>query len=228
MNRKIKATDAQPASRPATDTANIGVIVLAAGASIRMGKAKQLLRYEGETLLRRATAAALASRCRPVIVVLGAHANVSALQNEITDTDAQIVINKQWAEGMSSSIRCGIAQLEATTNGQIEGAVLTLCDQPFVTGEVINRLLEAHCAGASSLVASAYEAEGVEARGVPALFGRALFSELTSLRGTIGAKRVIERHLTRATVIAVPEAIFDVDTLRDYQSLLTHTASNPT
>jgi len=191
-----------------------GIIVLAAGAAARMGVLKQLLRYEGKTLLRRAVDAALASRCRPVIVVLGAQAD--ALRAEIAGTDVHIAVNREWAEGMGASIRCGVAALEEVTAERAKAAVLTLCDQPFVTGEVINRLLEAYRAGASPLVASEYGSKDELTRGVPALFSRALFPELMDLRGGEGAKRVIERHLPEATVVAVPEAAFDVDTPHDY------------
>jgi len=208
----------QLSSRPAMNEKNIGIIVLAAGASTRMGEAKQLLRYEGETLLRRATNQAIASCCRPVIVVLGSH--VSDLRDELAETGVHVVVNQEWTEGMSSSIRCGIAALEAATKEAAEGAVLMLCDQPFVTGAVIDRLLEAYRTGASPLVASEYHSKDDATRGVPALFSRNLFSELTNLRGSEGAKRVIERHLSEATVIAVPEAAFDVDTPLDYQTLL--------
>lgn len=196
---------------------SIGIIVLAAGASLRMGELKQLLRYEGETLLRRAVRSALDSQCHPVIVVLGAEADV--LRDEIADLEALIVVNQEWNEGMSSSIRCGISALEAATSGHAQAAILMLCDQPFVNASVINRLLETSHARPSLLVASEYESNGERTRGVPALFSRALFSELMAVRGAEGAKRVIERHQNEAGLIAVPEAAFDVDTPDDYQIL---------
>lgn len=195
----------------------IGIIVLAAGASLRLGQAKQLLNFGGETLLRRAVRAALNTRSRPVIVVLGAEAD--ALRHEIADTEAQSVINEAWYEGMSSSIRCGLAALEAATSGQAQAALLMLCDQPFVTTAVINRLLETYRRERAPLVASEYEAKGERTRGVPALFDGTLFPELMSLRGAEGAKRVIERNLREAALVFVPEAAFDVDTPGDYRVL---------
>src|SRR5256885_392882 len=90
---------------------NIVAIVLAAGASRRMGQAKQLLPYHGESLLRRAVTAALDSDCQEVIVVLGA--NAASFQPELTGTTAKLVINDDWKEGMSSSIRCGLATAES-------------------------------------------------------------------------------------------------------------------
>ena len=97
--------------------------------------------------------------------------------------------------------------------------MLLLCDQPFVTSTIINRLLETYVTERPLLVASEYEVGGETARGVPALFGCALFSELMDLRGVEGAKHVIRRHASEAAFIAAPEAAFDVDTPEDYRRL---------
>ncbi len=193
----------------------VGLIVLAAGESRRMGEPKQLLRFGGETLLRRAVSAALGSRCRTVVVVLGAHAD--ELRGEAAG--AHVAFNEEWAEGMSSSIRCGLRALETATSGPADAALLMLCDQPFVTSAVINRLLEAYEETRPPLVASRYEARGESTFGVPALFSRELFRELMELRGAEGAKRVIRQHSSEALVVAAPEAAFDVDTPEDYRAL---------
>lgn len=198
--------------------AAVGIIILAAGASSRMGRPKLLLRYEGETLLGRAVRVALETQCRPVVVVLGACAE--ALREEVAGTEARIVVNREWAEGMSSSIRCGLRELEAAAATQeTEAAVLMLCDQPLVTSGVIRRLVESHLTRRSLFVASEYEREGGKIIGVPALFSRTLFAELMELRGASGAKRIITRHATEGSIIDVPEAAFDVDTPDDYLAL---------
>ncbi len=186
----------------------IGIVVLAAGGSTRMGEPKQLLRYEGMTLLGRAVSVALGSRCRPVVVVLGAGADGARAE---VDPRARVVVNEAWAEGMGSSIRCGVAAL-----GEAAAAVVTLCDQPFVTSELIDRLVEAHLDGGALVVASEYDAAGERTRGVPALFDRALFPELLALSGAQGAKRVVERHASDLVTVPAPEAAFDVDTPDDY------------
>ncbi|HKC63080.1 MAG TPA: nucleotidyltransferase family protein [Pyrinomonadaceae bacterium] len=198
---------------------SIGIIILAAGASSRMGEPKQLLPFRGESLLRRAVRAALETECHPLVVVLGANAHL--LQEEIASTGAHIFVNHSWTEGMGSSIRCGLQRaLEAESHDEIEAAVFMLCDQPCVTSGVIRRLVDAYRASEALLVASEYEAEGEKTVGVPALFSRALFPELMALRGAQGARRIIASHRQEATVIAVPEAAFDVDTLDDYRALL--------
>lgn len=195
----------------------IGIIMLAAGSSSRMGQPKQLLQYEGETLLSRAVRAALETQYRPVIVVLGSQAQT--LQEALPAMETRIVVNQEWAEGMSSSIRCGLHALETATSGNTEAAILMLCDQPFITSGVINRLVQEYLAQRPLFVASEYETKGGKTRGVPALFSRALFAELMELRGAAGAKRIIARHEAAGSIIAVPEAAYDVDTPDDYLAL---------
>jgi molybdenum cofactor cytidylyltransferase len=195
----------------------VGIIVLAAGASSRMGEPKQLLRFDGETLLNRAVRVAIETRYRPVVVVLGARAE--ALRAEVETKDALVVVNEAWAEGMSSSIRTGLGALRASTSSEVEAAVVLLCDQPFITSDIVKQLVEAYRARRVMLVASEYEMRGERTHGVPALFGRALFSELMELRGAEGAKRIITRHAADAAFIDVPAAAFDVDTPDDYRAL---------
>lgn len=196
----------------------IGIIVLAAGSSSRLGEPKQLLRFEGETLLSRAVRAALETPHRPVVVVvLGAHAG--RLREEIAATDACVGINEAWAEGMSSSIRCGLRTLETKAGCEVEAAILMLCDQPFVTSLTLSRLIDTFHERHTLLVASEYQAAGETTRGVPALFSQKLFPELMELRGAAGAKRLITRHEAESAFIAAPEAAFDVDTPDDYRAL---------
>ncbi len=196
---------------------HIGIIVLAAGASSRMSEPKQLLRFENETLLRRAVNAALQTKCRPAIVVLGAKAE--QLSEEVSDLETQIVINQAWQEGMSSSIRYGIGALEAATSGKAQAAILMLCDQPFVTPIVINRLIENYHHTDAAIVACEYGTGEDKTRGVPALFSRLLFPALLQLRGEEGAKRIILQHASQVSAVTSPEAATDVDSPSDYRNL---------
>jgi molybdenum cofactor cytidylyltransferase len=197
---------------------SICIIVLAAGASSRMGEPKQLLKFEGETLLRRAARAALETGSHPIVVVLGFRAHL--MREEIMDLDALTVVNQEWHEGMSSSIRHGLRQaLESTAPAEIEAAILMLCDQPYVTSGIIERLVDAYRESRAPVVASEYEASSEKTLGAPALFSRELFQELMALHGAEGAKRIIARHRAEAIAIAMPEAAFDVDTPGDYRVL---------
>jgi molybdenum cofactor cytidylyltransferase len=116
---------------------NVGIIVLAAGASSRMKQPKQLLEFEGKTLLRRAALTAIESVCNPVIVVLGA--NFEDTKKEIEDLPVEICFNENWQTGLSSSIKKGLEKL-SETNSEISAAVLMLCDQPLIEVTAINKI----------------------------------------------------------------------------------------
>jgi molybdenum cofactor cytidylyltransferase len=191
---------------------SIGIIILAAGASSRMnGQPKQLLEFEGKTLLRRAAETALSSNLRPVVVVLGANAEKSL--PEIKDLPVLPAINENWASGMGGSIKTGLSVLLAE-NTDIEAAILMLCDQPFVTAETLNRLVETFQKTKKPIAACQYS----DTLGVPALFAREMFAELSALQGDAGAKAVIKKHANVAQSPA-PEAAFDIDTQADFQKL---------
>jgi len=212
MIRETKNTIARPAF--VRDEASVGVIVLAAGESSRMGEPKQLLVYQGESLLRRAVKAAVASKCRPVIVVLGAFAG--RMRAEIADFRSITTIeNEFWAEGVASSIRAGLEFLKLKSENKAEAVVIMLCDQPFVTSGIINRLVAAYRADGDLIVASEYD----KIIGVPALFDHQLFSELAALRDSSGAKQIIRRHSDKTRRIAFSRGMFDVDTPQDYARL---------
>lgn len=192
----------------------IGIIILAAGASTRMnGEPKQLLEFEGKTLLRRAAETALSSGLRPIVVVLGA--NAEKLLPEIKDLPVLTAINENWATGMGGSIKTGLSVLLAE-NREIEAAILMLCDQPFVTAETLNRLIETFQKTKKPIAASQY----ADTIGVPALFAREMFTELSDLQGEAGAKAVIKKHAADIARTPEPEAAFDVDTQADFQKLM--------
>lgn len=177
-----------------------------------MGSPKQTLRFRGESLLKRAARAALGAGCCPVIVVTGAHAELS--RHELEGLDVREVLNTRWETGMASSIRSGVEGLLSVVPDAV-AAVLMLCDQPHVTAEVISGLIGAHRATGSPVVASTYGGNF----GVPALFSRALFDELARLEGAAGAKQVIKRHAAEAHFLPFPGGDVDVDTPDDFSRL---------
>ncbi|MET0626155.1 MAG: nucleotidyltransferase family protein [Pyrinomonadaceae bacterium] len=191
----------------------VGAVVLAAGSSSRMGRPKQLLRFGGETLLRRAAHAALGAGCDPVVVVTGAHA--AQTRGELRGLGVIEVENLLWETGMGSSVRAGVeALLEA--HAEAAAVVLMLCDQPLVNADVVAGLVAAHRETGLDVVASQYGGSF----GVPALFGRALFGELTRLEGQAGAKQVIKRHASSAHFVPFHGGEIDVDTPDDFSRLL--------
>ncbi len=195
------------------DAACVGAVVLAAGSSSRMGSPKQLLRFRDISLLRRAALAALGAGCRPVIVVTGASAELS--RSELEGLDVREVLNPRWETGMASSIRAGVEAL-VDADADVAAAVLLLCDQPYVTAEVIYNLVAAHRSTGSAVVASKYG----ESFGAPALFGRTLFAELARLEGVAGAKEVIKRHAAAAHFLSFQGGAVDVDTPYDFSRLM--------
>lgn len=195
---------------------NIGILILAAGASTRMGTPKQLLRYQERSLLRHTIEVAIASVCRPIVVVLGANAQL--IKPDISQLSIQIVENLQWTEGMSSSIQVGIQELK-TSYPEIEAVIVTLCDQPFISTEIINRLAFAYHSTNQPIIACEY----AETLGVPALFSDRLFSELITLKNGEGAKKIIKKHSQEVFSISFPEGAMDIDTPQEYAELLVMT-----
>jgi len=190
----------------------IACIILAAGASTRMGKPKQLLPYQGCSLLRRITKRAIASVCEPVIVVLGAYAEVT--HTEVNNLPVLRVENTSWMEGMGSSIRAGIEALQ-TYPEDIEAVIILLCDQPFVSEEVINQLVTMYESTGKSIIACEY----ADTIGVPALFQHRHFGELCSLKQAEGAKKIINKYIQEIECISFPQGAVDIDTKEDYQFL---------
>jgi molybdenum cofactor cytidylyltransferase len=178
-----------------------------------MGSPKQILQYRGKSLLRRAVLAALGARCHPVIVVTGANAELSRC--ELDALDVREAFNSCWETGMASSVRAGIEGL-VSMDAEVAAAVLLLCDQPYVTSDVIASLLAAHHATRRPVVASTYGGSF----GVPALFSRMLFTELTELKGISGAKEIITRHASEAEFLHFQKGEVDVDTRDDFSRLI--------
>jgi molybdenum cofactor cytidylyltransferase len=188
------------------------LIILAAGASNRLGQPKQNLLFENKTLLQRAIDTGLASHCKSIIVVLGA--NTNQLQLPLQHENLKIIVNQDWAEGMASSIRVAVSHVEK--NSSFTSVIVMLCDQPFVTPELIEQLRQKQLESGKPLIACTY----LDSVGVPALFDRSLFVELQSLKGNEGAKKIIKNHADDLSIIQFENGGIDIDTLEDYERLL--------
>ncbi|MFW9258709.1 nucleotidyltransferase family protein [Nostoc sp. CALU 546] len=192
---------------------DVGLIILAAGASTRMGTPKQLLRYGEQSLIGHIVQVANASVCHPIIVVLGAYSEL--IKPEINSEQVYVMENPLFGEGISSSIRVGIEALNLIKK-EAKAVVLMVCDQPFISPQLINQLVEVHETTLKPIVASQY----ANTLGVPALFNRTLFAKLTRLSGTDGARQIIKKSLGEVLAIPFPEGVFDLDTPDDYEQLL--------
>lgn len=196
-----------------SSSGEVGAVVLAAGSSSRMGHPKQALQFRGESLLRRAAQAAISAGCYPVIVVTGAHSELS--RRELEGLDVREVLNTSWETGMASSVRAGLEGIISTAP-HADAALLLLCDQPYVTAKVVSGLVAAYRSTGSPIIASTYGGS----YGVPALFSRTLFAELTRLEGKAGAKEIIKRHRREAHFFPFPDGEVDVDTPDDFSHLI--------
>lgn len=187
------------------------ILLLAAGASVRLGRPKQLLRFRGKTLLEHSVSAALAADATHRLVVLGAR-----FEQILPETQPiESIVNTDWAEGMASSVRLGLRCL-LDKDPELPAVAVMLCDQPFVTPELLNQLLDTQQQTAAPIVASAYG----DTLGVPAVFARETFPQLLSLQGDRGAKTIFPDYAGRIASVPFPEGSMDIDTLEDYNRLL--------
>ncbi|MGD1894697.1 MAG: NTP transferase domain-containing protein [Cyclobacteriaceae bacterium] len=186
----------------------IAIIILAAGEARRMGQPKQLMKIQGQSLVRRAVRTAqLVSE--QVVVVTGAYQE--PVWKEVATLGVTTVHNAEWASGMGSSISTGI-QKAMSLSPVPSAAIIMLCDQPLVDEELLKQLIKVHKDTRKPLVASAYR----DVLGVPALFAVSLFRELLKLQGKIGAQKVIARYVSEAASVDFPQGSDDVDTPEDY------------
>jgi CTP:molybdopterin cytidylyltransferase MocA len=178
--------------------------VLAAGASTRLGRAKQLVEVSGEALVHRAARVALEAGCHPVVVVEGAVPLAGALGTLAVER----VTCAEWALGPGASLQRGLAHLE----GRAEAVVVLLADQPQVQVEDVQSLVEAD----GEVAAAHYE--GV--LGVPARFAGAALRALTTLAPERGAGPWLRANAARVTAVPMPHAALDVDRPEDVARLL--------
>ena len=199
----------------ATTSAKPGLwcIVLAAGASRRLGQPKQLLRFRSKTLLRRALDVAASVSPLRTIVVIGAQAHRMRAHLQRTGTSARIVYNRHWAQGMGTSLRAGLKQLPP----QARAALILLTDQPEISPRTIRKLLNAHRARPAFNIASMYE----NRLGVPAILPRHNWQRLRELDGDSGARDLLRDSAAAGRLISVPcpEASWDIDTPDDLAQL---------
>jgi molybdenum cofactor cytidylyltransferase len=193
---------------PSEPTGSVAGIVLAAGASQRLGRNKLFLELEGETLLRRAVGRAVAAGLAPVLVVVGHEADRAV--HEIEGMACRPVMNEEHALGVNVSLRVGVRAVPA----DVAAGVVLLGDMPFVTAEMIAAVVERFRQGDAALVVSDYE--GVQAP--PTLFDRALLDEFLGMGADACSRHLVKRHRSEAAVVHWPAAaLADIDLPSDYE-----------
>lgn len=190
-----------------------GIILLAAGASSRMGQPKQLLRFEGETLLRRAAQTAVEARLGPVIVVLGHRA--ADMEPEISGLRVHIAFNPDWSRGIGSSIRCGVQKLKII-RPDANRTIILLCDHPLIRPEHLGALVDAYRQSKLPVCIASFREE----MGPPVLLAASVFADLSTLEDGRGAKSLWINRPDLVCKVSCPEAGIDIDTPEDYARLL--------
>lgn len=192
---------------------SIGILILAGGSSRKLGTPKQLVEFNGVSLLRRAVETALSCECKRVLVVLGSRAE--EIRKEISNLPVETVVNDEWKGGIGTSLRKGLTKL-TESDPDLSAAIIMLSDQPFVDENTVQSLIDVYRTSGKPIVAAEYD--GV--LGVPSLFDREVFPELLALEGDAGARVVIRQSdPARVAGVPAPEAAFDVDTPEDQERL---------
>jgi len=189
------------------------LVILAAGASTRMGRAKQLLLLDGLPLVQRILQSGRKAGFDPLFVVTGARRQ--EVEAALREEKVQLVHNPAWESGMGSSVAAGLdAALQRFPELGAIGFALT--DQPYVDEQLLQqmkqRLLQSDAPG----IAAQYEGT----LGAPAIFRRALFADLQQLRGAKGAKPLLLKHQRRLLAHPCPAAAIDLDWPADWQAFL--------
>jgi molybdenum cofactor cytidylyltransferase len=190
----------------------VSAIVLAAGESRRMGRPKQLLRLGDRTLLDLALDNVRKSSVGEIVLVLGASS--AEIQQQVSTQGVKIVMNSAYQEGMASSLRAGIAALDASS----QAALIVLADQPCLRPATLNRLMEHHRNARSQIVIPTYRGF----RGNPVLLDRSVFPEVMNIRGDIGCRAIFGSHAENISKLDVddPGILLDVDTSSDLKGFV--------
>lgn len=197
---------------------NVSGVLLAAGRSARFGdETKQLLDFDGEPLLLRIARVAARSRLREVVVVTGHRA--AEIEVAVAGLGVKAILNPHYRKGLSTSIRVGIQNVASGARA----ALFMTADQPFLTSEVIDRIVSTYAEKESAIVAPVFQGR----LGSPVLFERGLFVELLDLNHDEGGREIIQRRPGLLETVELESALplNDIDTRADYERLLAYTSA---
>lgn len=184
---------------------------MAAGGSSRMEGIKQLLPWNGTTLLLHALRTVLDVQTERVFMVLGANGELIRKASHMERYPVAIVMNKDWKDGLGSSIACGIKAI-LKQEADIDGILICLADQPLLTSTYYKELIRVFTSKEPPIVATKYPNK----YGVPAIFNTQIAMELTHLKEDHGAKHMLLKYKEHLIALDAGEGIVDIDTPQTY------------
>lgn len=194
--------------KPCMQEKIVSAVILAAGASSRMGEQKLNLEIGGKNLATMVLENVEASTANEIILVTKPD---HVLIDDLEHPGIISVINEKWQTGQSSSMKAG---LEAV-NPETKAVIFLMADQPMVTPEIINRLIMTYYETDKPIVAPRYNGK----RGAPVLFNKSLFDDLRMIEGDKGGRDLLDKYPVEYVEIESPIAGVDVDTPEDYERL---------
>jgi len=189
----------------------IGIVILAAGDSRRLGQPKQLLPWNQGTILEYIVNVALALSVEPVFVVLGAE---QKRIRSVLPRSVRIIVNPYWPEGVASSIREGVLTLEKLYP-ESQGVLFLSCDQPLVAVGHLSKMLTLFRQSDRTIMAASYAGTV----GIPVIFSRGWFPKLRQLTGDQGAKVLLTKYPDDLATMSLPEAQWDIDDWETYRQI---------
>ncbi len=190
----------------------LATLILAAGASSRLGKPKQLLKFNDKSFIQKITEEAITAGLQNIYVITGYEHE--AVAKELTDLPVNVFYNDEWEEGMGSSLRNGLKHALAA-NVDIQAILILLCDQPFVDAGLIKKIVSAYSPDRQMIIASGYAGTF----GVPVLVDQYYFPMLAELKGDEGGKKIFAQYLQNIVEIPFPKGSVDIDELSDLENL---------
>ena len=190
-----------------------GLVILAAGGSARMGSPKQLLKYKEQSLLNNIAHIAVELKNVIPLVVVGAKSEL--MIQDLSGIEIDIFVNKDWADGMSTSIKTGLAKI-IDINPLIEACIFVVCDQPFVSLQLLQSLINKYEQAQKGIIACEYD--GII--GTPVLLTKEYFTQLNLLTQEEGAKKIVKQNPNNLAIIKFINGEIDIDTKEDYKKLI--------
>jgi molybdenum cofactor cytidylyltransferase len=204
----------RPRAMAARDGLKVAAVILAAGASTRMGEPKQLLRLGRRTVLEQTIENVRSAGLEELVLVLGSSADAIRQQLPASAFDAlRVVVNPDFGHGMASSLRAGLSALDH----RVDGALIVLADQPFVRPETLSRIAALYRSSKAHIVIPTYRGT----RGNPVLLDRSVFAEVMALEGDMGCRAIFPGHAegTLKAEVDDPGIVLDIDSRDDYERL---------